>query len=155
MKKLIALIALATTTAAIATQVPLKLTATGYTELLVPTSLSYTAGQEAVADDEATEIDETAEAIPACFEIEATYQLGYKVPVVDCTIEGVRTVIAPVSMPKFDLSISLPEEVFAAYYDGDVEQLVQVLDLAGTIEPNAQLCEVIRTVAFSLLGTAD
>ena len=152
MKKLIALLAIAATSA-LATQVPLSLTATGYTELLVPQSISYTAGHEAVADDPATEdIDETAEAVSASFEIEATYQLGYKVPVVDCTIEGVRTVIAPASMPTFDLDMSVPVEAFATFYAGDVNQLISVLQTVGTIKPSDDMTELIRNVAFGILN---
>jgi len=151
MKKLIALLAIAATSA-LATQVPLSLTATGYTELLVPQSISYTAGHEAVADDEATEIDETAEAVSASIEIKATYQLGYKVPVVDCTIEGVRTVIAPASMPTFELDMSVPVEAFATFYAGDVNQLISVLQTVGTIKPSDDMTELIRNVAFGILN---
>ena len=153
MKKLITTLAILTAIATYAEKVPLTISATGYTELLKPQSISYIAAVDAVADDpETVDVDESSPAVPAQIAIKATYQLGYKVPVVDTVIDGVRTVIAPASMPAFNLDITLPVSTFAAFYEGDVAQLVQVLETVGSVTPGDELTETIRSVAFSILS---
>ncbi|NCC50229.1 MAG: hypothetical protein EOM20_03340 [Spartobacteria bacterium] len=140
-------------TLAQAEPVPLSISATGYTDLLKPQSISYVAGVDAVVDDPATaDIDESADAVPAHFVISASYRLGYKTTVVDMTLDGIGVQIAPASAPEFVLTMTVPVAVWEAYYTGDTAALIGVLSVAGSVVPGPELTETIRSVAFGLLA---
>lgn len=157
MKKMMMIsIAMSTLAAgAIADPVPLSLKATGYTELIMPQSVSY---QAAVPESVTTDAEGNAvtnAATEAAITIIASYQLRSGVPVVETALSGITTVITPNSNPTFTLTIKLPVETFAAYFPGDVSGLVAALQAAGSIQPNAALTELIRNVAAQVIAAGE
>lgn len=151
MKRIIALAAILATSA-IAEPVPLSLQATGYTELIVPSAVSY---QPAVAESVVTEADgstTTNAAIAEAIIIECDYQLRAGVTVIDTTLSGIRTEIAPRSNPTFSMKITLPVAAFESYFGEGASGVVAALQAAGSIQPNAALTELIRNVAAQVIA---
>ena len=154
MKRIIALAAILATSA-IADPVPLSLQATGYTELIMPQSVIY---QAAVPESVTTDSEGNATtnaAIDEAIIIECDYQLRAGVTVVDTTLSGIRTEIAPRSNPTFSLKITLPVATFSAYFGAGADGIVSALQAAGSIQPNAALTELIRNVAAQVIAAGE
>lgn len=156
MKKMIVAVFCLMAVIARAEPVPLVLQSTGYTRLLVPTSLRYQPGLEyAEWWDEETETTIIREATEGAVIIHADYRLSARVPVVDVTLEGIRTVISPKSNPVFALEITVPESTFAAAFGEGADAVIAVLQLAGQLVPNAELTGIIRGVAADILSAEE
>jgi len=152
MKNLIASLTLIASIA-FADPVPLVLRSTGYSELIKPQAISYkpsVTNEPIVFDGESLATNRVV--TPAMIEIAATYQLTAGAPVVDITLDGIRTVIAAQTYPVFNLTITLPVAQFLSYYQGDGAALIAAMQQAGTITPNEALTGLIRAVAVQVIG---
>jgi len=154
MKRLIALAAILATSA-IADPVPLSLQATGYTELIMPQSVSYQAAVPESVTEDAEGNAVTNAATEAAITIIASYQLRSGVPVVETTLSGITTVITPNSNPTFNLTIKLPVETFSAYFGAGADGIVAALQAAGDLKPNDALTALIRQVAAQVIAAGE
>lgn len=144
-----------TASLAIAQPVPLTLNSVGESERIVPQSIEYQAARPAVAAVEATDESPAVAAVEALEEaivIRASYTLSANSVVVDQVLSGIRTQISPVSNPTFALTITVPTDIFRTLFTGDTDALIAALQGVGTIQPNAALTALIRSVAVQVIG---